>query len=113
MRRGKREEGDRFQCVRKACSRAPEAEEQRKTLDPSPAAGEEKLTSRAGKNLENKSLRDPETAHQLGSRNSITSRMQGKSVQGKMAALILWSCYRKEGDSVVVGRADTHTDSAN
>lgn len=39
--------------------------------------------------------------------------MQEKSDQGKMAALILGSCYRMGGNSLVVVRDDTHADPAN
>lgn len=39
--------------------------------------------------------------------------MQEKSVQGKMAALILGSYYGMEGNSLVVVRDDTYADPAN
>lgn len=86
-----------------------EAEEQREILPLLQERMREKPLPWTGKNLENKHMRDPlGWFHQANSRDIVTSRMQQKSVQGKLVAGILRSCYQMEGCSVGVGRDGTH-----
>ena len=106
------EEGGSFQCVKKACLEPPwRLRSKWRLRNPPPAAGEAegKALSWTGKNLENKRMRDPlGWVHQANSRNILTSRMQEKSVQGKLVARVLRGCSQMEGCSVGVGRDGTH-----